>query len=102
MDAPLAPKLLGGVVGHALAEGVLPAALLAELAPAIESAEPRRAFVVESLKAFKVALSPVCDAWTMIHSMDSVQPGMQPASAMRVPMIGLRSRKLQACAYGMP
>ena len=55
MDAPLAPKLLGGVVGHALAEGVLPAAALAELASPIESAEPRRAFVVESLKHFKVS-----------------------------------------------
>ena len=54
MDAPLAPKLLGGVVGRALAEGVLPTATLAELASPIESAEPRRAFAVESLKQLKV------------------------------------------------
>jgi hypothetical protein len=54
MDAPLAPKLLGGVVGRALAEGVLPAAALTELASPIESAEPRRAFVVESLTQVKV------------------------------------------------
>ena len=54
MDAPLAPKLLGGVVGRALAEGVLPAAALTELASPIESAEPRRSFIVESLAQVKV------------------------------------------------
>ena len=56
MDAPLAPKLIGGIVGLALAEGALPAAVVPELASPIESAEPRRAFVVETLKRFKVCI----------------------------------------------
>ena len=84
MDAPLAPKLLGGVVGHALAEGVLPVALLTELASPIESAEPRRAFVVESLKAFKVAVSPMNSDFVTIAGMHIVQMGMQKAFEMPV------------------
>ena len=56
MDAPLAPKLIGGIVGLALAKGALPMTAVPELASPIESAEPRRAFVIETLKRFKVRI----------------------------------------------
>ena len=74
MDAPLAPKLLGGVVSRALAEGVLPASALADLASPIESAEPRRGFVVESLKQLKVRSTQwIVHMWARIAALNTLQ-----------------------------
>ena len=54
MDAPLAPKLCGGVIGRALLAGVLPPAAVLELSKPIEGGEVRRALFAPALQYVKV------------------------------------------------
>ena len=54
LDVPTAPKLLGGVVGLAVAEGALPAGRVVELYEAVEDTERRRSGAAEALKCLKV------------------------------------------------
>ncbi len=54
MDAPLAPKLCGGVLGRALLQGVLPADSIPEFCKPIEGGEVRRALVAPALQYVKV------------------------------------------------
>ena len=51
---PLAPKLLGQLLGHAINEGVADLAALPEYTKPIESGEGRRAFAGEVFKYIKV------------------------------------------------
>lgn len=50
---PKAPELLGKATGALVLAGALPLTAVASLVEKVESAEPRRAYVVASLKAVK-------------------------------------------------
>lgn len=54
MDAPLAPKLCGGVIGRALVAGLLSGSALVDLCKPIEGGETRRALVAPALQYIKV------------------------------------------------
>ncbi len=62
MDAPLAPKLCGGVVGRALLAGVLPPAAVLQLSKPIEGGEVRRALFAPALQYVKVHREKLSDA----------------------------------------
>jgi translation initiation factor 4G len=53
LDVPAAPKILGRVMGCAAARGLLGLDIASAQAMTVEAAEPRRAFVVGALNAFK-------------------------------------------------
>jgi hypothetical protein len=54
LDVPKAPKLLGSLVGSAMAEGALPAGKLADLYEKVEDTETRRRGVADALLYTKV------------------------------------------------
>ncbi len=54
---PKAPKLLGSLVGLAIAEGAVPAGKLVELYEKVEDTETRRRGVAEALRYVKVRRS---------------------------------------------
>ena len=54
LDVPAAPRLLGQLLGAAVAQGALPLAQLLELCAVIESAEPKRDLAAHTLKTIQV------------------------------------------------
>lgn len=58
MDVPKAPKLLGALVGHGVAENAVPVGKLADLYGKVEDTETRRQGVAEVLLYVKVCVLP--------------------------------------------
>jgi hypothetical protein len=76
LDVPLAPKLLGQLVGLAVAEGLLGLEALPELCKPIEPAEPRRALAAAALHWLKVRAPRCRRGVRRLHgSADACQKG---------------------------
>lgn len=72
LDVPKAPKLLGSLVGLALAEGALPAGKLSDLYEKVEDTETRRQGVAEALLFAKVCpFASVCAGGHALHLLFS-------------------------------
>lgn len=68
LDVPKAPKLLGSLVGLAIAEGAVPAGKLVDVYEKVEDTETRRRGVAEALLYVKVWDWPMracSESWVM-------------------------------------